>query len=366
MERLLHHAYQELGREFELALVGPDGSEQFAGTAGEVQTCPLSPVPWFLWQCQWKSLRLARRFSPDLVLAGSGATAPASVFAARRVGAAVACYVHGLDLVVPSVVYRTAFLPAIRRCDRLIVNSRNTGTLAGRVGVPPERVRVLHPGVNLPEGEVGASSFHEFANVDPHRSILLFVGRLVPRKGLAEFVERILPRIVAARPDAVLVVIGAEPGHALRHREGERSRIEQAAAASGMTQHLRLLGAVDDARLSQAYAAARLLVFPLREVPGDVEGFGMVAVEAAAHGLPTAAFSLGGVPDAIRSGVSGYLVTPGDEPGFAQVVLAHLTNQDIASWRRQCREFAAEFAWGRFGERLRQICREAIEKRGAP
>lgn len=363
MERLIHHALEELARDFDVAFVGPQGSEAFAAAACDSRMCPLSPVPRFLWHCQIKCLQLARRFRPDLILAGSGATVLAAAFAARRVGAAAACYVHGLDLVTRNRAYRSVFVPAIRSCDRVIVNSRNTGLLAERLDVPSQRIRVLNPGVALPTDKGGEDDFRAFAGIDPASSILLSVGRLVPRKGLAEFVERILPRIVAGRPDTVLVVVGGEPDHALLHRAGERRRIERAATAAGLARHVRLLGALDDSRLDQAYAAARLLVFPLREVPGDVEGFGMVAVEAAAHGLPTVAFALGGVCDAIRHGVSGYLITPDDDEAFACAVLTHLEQTDRERWRRSCREFAADFAWPRFGERLRAICREAIAAR---
>ena len=362
MERLMHHVLEELAREFDVALVGPQGSERYATSAREASLCALSPVARFLWECQLTSMRLARRFRPDLIIAGSGATAPAAAIAAYSVGAAAACYVHGLDLVAPSAVYRAIFLPAIRRCARVIVNSRHTGALAERARVAPDRIRVLNPGVDLPQGRADVADFFKFAGVAPRRTILLSVGRLVPRKGLPEFVERILPRVVAARPDCVLVVIGGEPKHALRHRAGERGRIERAAAVNGLTDHVRVLGSVDDARLHQAYAAARLLVFPLRDIPGDVEGFGMVAVEAAAHGLPTAAFALGGVCDAIRPGVSGYLIAPGDDDGFARTILSHL-REDPANWYGRCREFAASFAWPRFGERLRGICREVLAAR---
>lgn len=358
MERLIHHAFHELSHEFDLALVGPEGSEDYSGTARATLTCPLSPVPRFLWHCQIKSLRLAHRFRPDLVIAGSGATAPAAVLAARYCDAPAACYLHGLDLVAPGLLYKSIFLPAIRRCQHLLVNSRHTGILAEQAGIALERIQVLHPGVSLPDGEADPEDFRAFADVDPRNHILLAVGRLIPRKGLAEFVENVLPRIVARNPEVVLVVIGEEPEHALRHRPGERQRIERAAAARGLSYHLRLLGAVDESRLHQAYAAARLLVFPVRDVSGDVEGFGMVALEAAAHGLPTVAFALGGVPDAIRPGVSGYLVEPGDNEGFARVVVSHLTQEDSAQWRAHCREFAAVFSWSRFGEQVRKNCRD--------
>jgi phosphatidylinositol alpha-1,6-mannosyltransferase len=321
--------------------------------------CRLSPIPLFLWSCQIASLRAAQWFEPDLVIAGSGATAPAALMAARRARVPSVCYLHGLDLAARSLAYKSVFLPAIRRCDRLFVNSDPTRRLAEGVGVPAGRIRVLHPGVSLPDGKADGGSFRVAAGIDAGSPILLSVGRLVPRKGLVEFVTRILPKVAERRPDVVLAIVGSEPEYALWHRGGERARIEAAAAAVGVTRNIRMLGAVSDERLNQAYAAAQLLVLPLREVPGDVEGFGMVALEAAAHGVPTAAFALGGVTDAVAHGDSGYLIDPGDDDAFVRAILRHL-EEDPRAWALSSRRFAERFAWPRFGEHARHLCRELI------
>src|SRR3546814_1721721 len=81
-----------------------------------------------------------------------------------------------------------------------------------------------------------------------------------------------------------------------------------------------LIGRIGDRELEDAWAASAVHVFPVREIPGDPEGFGMVAMEAAAHGVPTVAYAVGGVPDAVLDGTSGVLVQPGDEVGFAEAV----------------------------------------------
>ena len=113
-----------------------------------------------------------------------------------------------------------------------------------------------------------------------------------------------------------------------------------------MQDHLRFLGSASDADLSEAYQAADVLVFPVRDLAGDVEGFGMVAVEAAAHGLPTVAYATGGVVDAVAEGESGTLLAPGDEAGFAAATL-RLLAQPMPPGR--VRGFAERFAWSQFG-----------------
>jgi phosphatidylinositol alpha-1,6-mannosyltransferase len=88
----------------------------------------------------------------------------------------------------------------------------------------------------------------------------------------------------------------------------------------------------------------------VRHIPGDPEGFGMVAVEAAAHGLPSVAFATGGIVDAVAEGRSGRLVRPGDYAALSDAVISTLA--ECESLRSSCIEFARRFAWPEFGVQL--------------
>jgi phosphatidylinositol alpha-1,6-mannosyltransferase len=100
---------------------------------------------------------------------------------------------------------------------------------------------------------------------------------------------------------------------------------------------------------------ADLHVFPILELAGDVEGFGMVALESAAHGLRTAGFAVGGVPDAVEQGVTGELVPPADYPGLARAVLTMLESPASEADRQASRRFASDKDWGRFADRLHAL-----------
>src|SRR5690606_21261486 len=93
----------------------------------------------------------------------------------------------------------------------------------------------------------------------------------------------------------------------------------------------------------------------IRDVAGDVEGFGMVAVEAAAHGLPTVAYCVGGVGDAVVDGATGTLVAPGDQHSFARAILEWWPRASIPSVRTSCAQAARIFAWNAFGLKLRKL-----------
>lgn len=243
--------------------------------------------------------------------------------------------------------------PAIRRLDRVIANSQATARLAQAIGVSQERLAIVHPGVELPnfddtERQRLRRSFRTAHGLG-ERPVLLSVGRLTTRKGLIPFVRKVLPLIAAKQPKVRLVIVGDVPKHALAAEAERPEQILAAAQAAGVEQNLVLLGRISEHEPTDSYYAADVHVFPVREIPGDPEGFGMVAIEAAAHGLPTVAYATGGVVEAVADGVSGILVKPGEHLAFAEAVLAILARP----WSRQAiMDFAAAFAWERFGKQI--------------
>jgi phosphatidylinositol alpha-1,6-mannosyltransferase len=364
MENVNLRLLQSLARRGPVLLCGPKGSAAFAAGAGEVREVPLRPLWRFVLGSAWSAFRMARRHRPALVMAGSGLAAPMAWLAARASGAKLAVYLHGLDLIVANRTYQRLWLPFIRACDQVLVNSRHTAGLAQGKGIEASRIGVLNPGTEVPALDPGASAAFRARHGLGERPLLLSVGRLTRRKGLVEFVSRALPRVVARHPQVLLAVIGEEASDALHTAAGsERERIEAAAHAAGVAAQLRFLGRCSGEELAQAYQAAQLHVFPVLEQPGDVEGFGMVALESAAHGLRTVAFAVGGVPDAIEPGSSGMLVPSGDYAGFAEATNAMLDQGPSPQAVAAGRAFASGKDWQAFEKRLHELLGSADERR---
>lgn len=345
IERLLAHTIEALEGRFKLEVWGPTGCRTYLPASVKVVELPTA-VPLFLAQAYARLL--SQRISASVVLAANGVVAPLARDCARRAACPYAVMVHGLDVAYPQALYRHLFLPAVASADLVIANSRFTAGLAGGIGA--KRVEILNPGVRWPAAEVDAADFrgrHGWGD----RPVVLSVSRLIRRKGVADFVEFILPTLVAQIPTILYSVIGGEPRASGRSVSGERERIGQAARRAGVQDHVQLLGDISDpsldGELAAAYQAADVLAFPLQDLPGDVEGFGMVALEAASFGLPTVAFAVGGVADAVVDGRTGYLIAARDNESFAQGVLRILERQRSV-YSDACHAHAASHGWDRF------------------
>lgn len=354
MERLNWHIADQLSHHAQVHVIGPTGSAATQPANVTLTEVPLRPLRRFLLASAWQAVRMACAWRPHIVLAGSGLTAPAALLAARVAQARAHVYLHGLDAAVQHPIYRALWHPAIRRMDGVIANSQPTAELAQALGVQPSAIRIVHPGVQIPGAPQSTEALHAFRKYHDlgDARLLLSVGRLTSRKGLREFVQYALPTIVRTAPNTLLAIIGDAPADSLHASVQTRASIQAAADAAGVGQHLRFLGVITDPQtLACAYESATLHIFPVRHLPNDPEGFGMVAIEAAAHGTPTVAFATGGIIDAVAPQQSGLLVPPGDYPALAQAGLQVL-NATPEHWQHSTRAFAQGFAWLELGKKM--------------
>lgn len=362
MERLNWHMADELSKYAEVKVIGPKGSAALKPEQVTLTEAPLKPLPLFLLVTLFKALWLAIRWKPDVILAGSGLTAPIVWLASKLYGARSAAYLHGFDITVKDKLYQRLWVPTFSKLDHIIVNSTPTKGLAFAAGIPERKINIVYPGVSLPEALQPAESIEAFKKQYglTGKKILLSVGRLTTRKGLREFVELALPSIIQAEPEAILVVIGEAPKDSLGAGIQTIESIQAQAERSGVAGHIKFLGVITDRkRLATAYEAADVHVFPVRHIPDDPEGFGMVAIEAAAHGLPTAAFATGGVVDAVQHGKSGYLTDKNNYKALSQHVL-QLCQQPLSL--TNMKTFAQGFAWEQFCKNIYKVLVERTEK----
>lgn len=251
--------------------------------------------------------------------------------------------VNGLDILWPNPLYQAVIPWCLQRMDAVICVSNRVQEECVVRGVDPERCTVIPNGV---DDEGGPLSQHESRTFIGrligkdilNDKILLTVGRLVRRKGVAHFVRTVLPGIVDHYPTVRYLVIGEGP---------DRSRIEQAVHKLGLERNVFLLGQVDDVTLHRAYASADVFVMPNIPVEGDLEGFGIAALEACAAGLSVVAADLEGIREAIIPGRNGFLIPPDNVNEYVSTILELLADdQRRVEMGQQARRYVQEqFSW---------------------
>jgi phosphatidyl-myo-inositol dimannoside synthase len=234
-----------------------------------------------------------------------GAAAPLGLLAPvlRRAGAhRIVATTHGHEV-------GWSLLPGARRLLRRIAASVDVVTYLGEftyghlraaLGPYADRLARLTPGVDASVFRPGRGDALRASLGLADRPVVVCVSRLMPRKG-QDVLLRALPAIRSVVPDAALLLVGGGPSRGDLERCVDRNRLRE---------HVVLTGSVPAAELPAYYGVGNVFAMPCRSRLGglDVEGLGMVYLEAAACGLPVVAGRSGGAPDAVRDGESGIVV----------------------------------------------------------
>jgi phosphatidylinositol alpha-1,6-mannosyltransferase len=271
---------------------------------------------------------------------------------ALALGVPYAVFVHGADIADygRSPLWRPLLSRILAGADTVVTNSRFTAALVEEIF--PGRARhivVLPMGVDRPE-PADPSTVEDlrrrYGVTDG--PVLLTMARLAPVKG-HETVLGALSRLLPRYPGLRYLVVGDGP---------ERQRLETIAREHRIESQVRFAGAVADAERAAHFALATLFAMPSRRLEryDGLEGFGLVFLEAASHGLASIGGASGGVAEAIRHGETGLLVPPDDPAALAEA--ADRLLRDPALLRRlgdTARLWAAQHPWSRSAEALRAL-----------
>jgi phosphatidylinositol alpha-1,6-mannosyltransferase len=361
--RWLWEVYRRLPREgYVLAAGQQPAQEAFDRTHDlRLERVPLTFSTWGVAspaglrqyaRAAWRLWRLARAERVGALHCGK--CLPEGLLAwmlKRAAGLPYLCYVHGEELNLAGGSRELAWLTrrVLRGSALVIANSRNTeGLLRDGWGLPPERVRVLHPGADTQRFVPASPDPERRARLGwGGRTVLLTVGRLQKRKGHDQVI-RALPQVRRAVPDVLYAIVG----------DGEeRPALEALVDETGLRGHVQFLGALDDDGLVNCYQQCDLFVLANRQVGQDIEGFGMVLVEAQACGKPVVAGTSGGTAETLCDPETGRLVDADDPARLAEVLVALL--QDAQGRRRMgqaARPWAVEqFDWDRLSRQAAEL-----------
>jgi len=299
-------------------------------------------VPLFMMGQLWALIRLLRRQPFDLIhahwLIPQGGIAVLGRLLTRQ-PIPLVCTSHGGDL----YALRS---PLLQWLKRWVINRSQMITVVSSAmrahllaqGIAADKVQVISMGVDLQQ------RFLPDPTLPRHPDELLFIGRLVEKKGLWVLLEA-FAQLATTHPTIRLQVVGAGPLQAALHHQAE---------TLGISHRITFAGMVAQAQLPQYYQQATLFVAPfLIAASGDQEGLGLVMVEALGCGCPVIASDLPAVRDVIRDGESGRLVPPGDVQALVAAIGDLLDDPQqrhtlAARGQQHCRE---HFDWARVAER---------------
>ena len=308
-------------------------------------------TPLFMAQAIRDIRRMAERREIDAVLFSSMVTGALAVPLKRHLrkhGVISAAIANGLDATTPTWPYPQFVRMVFDSLDLVLPISNATADACRARGLSPDKCSVVLLGIKLDRFQPPASRpesrremLARFGIGMSPRLVLCSVGRLVPRKGVAWFVDNVMPSLP---PDVLFLVAG----------EGaERQRIETLIAKHELRDRVRLLGAISDEYLEKLYQGSDLFLMPNVPVPGDMEGFGLVMVEAGLCGLPVIASRLEGITDVVTEGANGHLIETGDARGFISAINQYYdAPYELASASVRAREHVeATFGWGAVTDR---------------
>jgi glycosyltransferase involved in cell wall biosynthesis len=282
-------------------------------------------VPHILSPHRWRDLprlvRLVRASRADVVNLhyGGGHISLKDVLAVRLSGVrrCVASVHHPVPWHVAGERKRRMTRLAGMLCHVVVANSRATAEVLRQAGVPEHKICLIPCGVPQPRNRPSRVEARQRLGVPTSAFVVSTLALLVRDKGIGDLIEA-MARVPDPGGDSRLVVGGDGPA---------RCELERL-AASRLPGRATFLGRVPDT--ADVYAAAD--VFAL---PSYLEGFGLVYIEAALHGVPSIGATVGAVPETIRDGETGLLVPPGDVDALANAITRLRDNPDL------CRQLGA-------------------------
>ena len=251
----------------------------------------------------------------------------------------------------------------VEAADRLVANTdQEAAQLVGLYAADPARVATVAPGVDLDRFSPGErAGARARLGLPADAVVLLFVGRIQPLKApdvLLRAAARLVQEDPMLRERLVVVVVGGPSGTGLVAPES----LQHLADERGIRDLVRFVPPVTQDDLPQWYRAADLAV-----VPSYSESFGLVAVESQACGTPVVAARVGGLPTAVRDGVSGVLVDGHDTADWARTLAGLVSGEHGARRRRAlsegARRHAARFGWEVTAASMLEVYAEAARER---
>lgn len=323
MERLSSALANELAQRTETTFITWGKSQKY--------------LPYFLPLALIKALYLIPTKKIDHIYIGDALLSPLGLLLKKLFGIKTTITVAGLDITFNFPGYQLLIPQCVARLDRIICISNATLKECLKRGIPKEKCIVIPCGIYPEHFTVKATKKHlsQLVGKDlSKKKVLVTVGRLVKRKGVYWFIDRVFSRL----PDNITYLIIGEGE--------EKENIQKLITARNLQEQVLLLGKISDHYLNIVYNTADIFIMPNIKVGNNIEGFGIVAVEASSAGLPVIASNIDGISDAVIHKKTGLLI-PENNPDEMRKAIQKI-NLEKETIKKAT---AKHFAWEIIGER---------------
>ena len=295
----------------------------------------------FYWETIRKVLKLIKEYGIEEVHCGR--VIPEGVIARALkllAGARYNCFVHGEDVETAATSREHSLLVknVCKNASMLICNSENTANIVRKLGFDSgSKCEVLHPGVDTSRFEVAApdTSFRQKMGWSGKR-VLLTVGRLQRRKG-QDFLIKSMPALLNEFPDLFYAVVGRGECY-----DELISLVDQ----HKLHDNVCVYPDMDDEALIKCYQQCDIFILPNRTIGNDIEGFGMVLVEAQVCGKPVIAGDSGGTRETMNIGKTGHIIDCSSTENLLNGLSPILRNPEIVDGEVNIADYAKNrFNW---------------------
>ena len=295
----------------------------------------------FYWETIRKVLKLIKEH--DIEEVHCGRVIPEGVIARALkllAGARYNCFVHGEDVETAATSREHSLLVknVCKNASMLICNSENTANIVRKLGFDSgSKCEVLHPGVDTSRFEVAApdTSFRQQMGWSGKR-VLLTVGRLQRRKG-QDFLIKSMPALLNEFPDLFYAVVGRGECY-----DELISLVDQ----HELHDNVCVYPDMDDEALIKCYQQCDIFILPNRTIDNDIEGFGMVLVEAQVCGKPVIAGDSGGTRETMNIGKTGHIIDCSSTENLLNGLSPILRNREIVDGEVDIADYAKNrFNW---------------------
>lgn len=284
MEQYSYHLYQSL-------ISSGNKVHLLANTKGNTY------LPFFILRIMWTLLFTNRRY--NYIHFGDALLSPFVLLYKWWSSAKWSVTVHGLDITYKNSIYQKIVPYSLGYFNSLVAVSQHTKqecikrNVHSQIEVIPNGIQEMPATIKKPNNTIKQ---------------LFSIGRLVPRKGIAEFVDSVGPQLP---PHYQYIIAG----------DGvEKERINHIIDKHQLQNTIRLVGKVSDEEKYEYLSKSDVFLMPNVSIPGDMEGFGITLIEASSYGVPVVARNIEGIKDAVIEGKTGYLVDSSHPDDYLQAI----------------------------------------------